>query len=772
MTLRRNFLIVGLIIGVVALLWGGSGSAQAHAVLVFADPEPNSIVNNSPTEMWILFSEPVEPAFSRITVLSQSGQQVDNGDLTVANEDDTALKVTLPELPEGTYLVSWQVLSTVDGHTTSGTFPFGIGVGELSGEVSAVSSSAQQPTVFSVGGRWLNLTGWVLLFGLFVFRLLVWQPVLTSVRLDRAEERLAQTFERTSLKFGYLALALLVVAAILTFISQSVQYELLNPDNFRAWLGTRFGLMWLWRLVLTILMIAAGVIYLFFRTKRQDAQRIARWQEESALALAAGLALTISLVSHSAALTSDDASLAFLADFLHVIAAGVWGGGLLLLGLALWLARPLPEKSKAWLNWGLILNFSALAAGAVGLLLLSGGYLSWQHVGSWTALFGTAYGLTLVAKIALALPAFGLAALNLLVIKPRLKAASTQPEADVAGRTQRGFRRLVFAEALFALLVLAAAGYLTDLQRGKDAPVLAEQPTELVLEGQAAADLNVTVNVEPAQVGQNSFDVLLTDETGRPIPEAKVQLRFTFLGQSMGTAQAWALSSEEPGHYQIDGGYLSLVGPWQIEVAVRRDNAFDAFAAYRVDSGLSSTFHPMGQESLLERVTQFLTQSGGSVTGTALILFAIVWAFLAGRAAKRDWQLVPLVIPGFIALWLGGMQIYTFFEEFTPAKFATNPILPDSGSITRGESLYTTNCMICHGPAGQGDGDLAASFTPPPADFTSGHTASHPDGDLHYWIQNGIPNTAMPAFGEQLSDEDIWHLVNYVRRLSAQAGGP
>lgn len=41
--------------------------------------------------------------------------------------------------------------------------------------------------------------------------------------------------------------------------------------------------------------------------------------------------------------------------------------------------------------------------------------------------------------------------------------------------------------------------------------------------------------------------------------------------------------------------------------------------------------------------------------------------------------------------------------------------------------------------------------------------------DRVYWIQNGIASSAMPAFKATLSDDDIWHLVNYVRRLSAQA---
>jgi putative copper resistance protein D len=62
---------------------------------------------------------------------------------------------------------------------------------------------------------------------------------------------------------------------------------------------------------------------------------------------------------------------------------------------------------------------------------------------------------------------------------------------------------------------------------------------------------------------------------------------------------------------------------------------------------------------------------------------------------------------------------------------------------------------------------LAATLSTLPADFGGGHTDTHPDGDLYHWIRNGIDNSDMPGFAEQLSSEETWHLVNYVRRLSA-----
>ncbi|MCP4936345.1 MAG: c-type cytochrome [bacterium] len=74
---------------------------------------------------------------------------------------------------------------------------------------------------------------------------------------------------------------------------------------------------------------------------------------------------------------------------------------------------------------------------------------------------------------------------------------------------------------------------------------------------------------------------------------------------------------------------------------------------------------------------------------------------------------------------------------------------------------------MCHGQEGLGDGELAPTLFPPPVNVADGHTSSHPDGDVFHWIKEGIEDTEMPAFDEQFSDEDVWNLVNYIRRLGA-----
>jgi copper transport protein len=784
--IHHSLFIIWLAFSALVFLLAQALPVLAHASLLTADPEPNALLETPPPQVRILFSEPVTLGFSRILVFSQSGQQVDNADLKIDNADKTALAVTLPPLGNGTYLVSWQVISAVDGHTTSGSFPFGVGVSQLASAPGAPATTGPQPTLISIAARWLNLMGLALLLGVFVFRLWIWNPAFKSVELDEEDERLDLDFGRASLKVGVAGVALLAVALVLTLIAQASQAGR-NPftlEFYQIWLSTRFGWMWMVRLWLTV--AAAFIVADLFAGLKLGRKGLRGWEWWAGLGFSIVILMTTSLVSHSAALRIEAADEpivnllhalalhqlaavppALNVDMLHLFAAGVWVGGLTQFALALWLARRLADESRAWLNLTLALNFSVLAAASVGVLILSGSYLASKHVGSWTALFGTAYGLALLAKLALILPTLGIAALNLLILKPKLNAAFDQPETESALKVQRRFGRLVCLEAVGALLILAATGVLTDFQRGQDAPLLAGQAEKVVLT-QTADDLNVTVTLEPGLVGQNTFDVYLT-QNNKPVTNAsEVSLRFTFLGQSIGTAKADAGSLGD-GHYRVDGGYLSLVGSWQVEVAVRRPDQFDTFAAFRVDAGLNGIIRPLEEQpGLLERLARFLTRGDGAVNGVLLILFAVGWSFFANRAAKWEWQLIPLLLPGLIAFLVGGVQLFTFFREFTPAKFLTNPVLPDSASIARGQELYQANCLACHGSEGRGDGPTSLGLNPRPADFTSGHTDSHPDGDVYYWIKTGVPNSAMPAFEEKFNDEDIWNLVNYVRRLSAQ----
>ena len=93
-----------------------------------------------------------------------------------------------------------------------------------------------------------------------------------------------------------------------------------------------------------------------------------------------------------------------------------------------------------------------------------------------------------------------------------------------------------------------------------------------------------------------------------------------------------------------------------------------------------------------------------------------------------------------------------------------NPLPADGQTITAGQQLYQANCAVCHGVSGRGDGPIAAGISPRPADFTQHMIpGKHTDGQTFLWIKNGFPGTAMPAWGQRLTDEQIWQLVTYIR---------
>ena len=109
-----------------------------------------------------------------------------------------------------------------------------------------------------------------------------------------------------------------------------------------------------------------------------------------------------------------------------------------------------------------------------------------------------------------------------------------------------------------------------------------------------------------------------------------------------------------------------------------------------------------------------------------------------------------------------------------PTEYAglTNPISPDAESLARGKTIYQAKCAACHGESGLGDGPTAEGLDPPPAPIA--HTSQMlSEAYLFYRVSAGgnfAPfNSAMPAWKEQLSEDERWDVINYIRSL--EAGG-
>src|SRR5512142_1363423 len=96
-----------------------------------------------------------------------------------------------------------------------------------------------------------------------------------------------------------------------------------------------------------------------------------------------------------------------------------------------------------------------------------------------------------------------------------------------------------------------------------------------------------------------------------------------------------------------------------------------------------------------------------------------------------------------------------------------NPIKADDASIARGKELFNINCKLCHGETGEGNGPIAAFLINyKPANLTSPLIKAFPDGQIFLTISNGVPDR-MPPLNENLTVNERWDVVNYVRTLKA-----
>lgn len=99
------------------------------------------------------------------------------------------------------------------------------------------------------------------------------------------------------------------------------------------------------------------------------------------------------------------------------------------------------------------------------------------------------------------------------------------------------------------------------------------------------------------------------------------------------------------------------------------------------------------------------------------------------------------------------------------ADTKTNPLAVNAKTLEAGMAIFKDKCARCHGPGGIGDGpDADPDATE--MDLTNPKRASrNPDGVVYYKVLNGKQRPKMPAFKDELSDEQIWTVVAYVQSI-------
>jgi mono/diheme cytochrome c family protein len=115
----------------------------------------------------------------------------------------------------------------------------------------------------------------------------------------------------------------------------------------------------------------------------------------------------------------------------------------------------------------------------------------------------------------------------------------------------------------------------------------------------------------------------------------------------------------------------------------------------------------------------------------------------------------------------GGSLILPKDQREAAAK-QPNPVKPTPESIALGKERFATFCVPCHGPEARGGvtGPVAVKFVPPPDLTNAAFQGGRTDGYWHSYLMVG--GAVMPSYGEALSSNEAWSIVNYLRTLAAK----
>ncbi len=736
--------------------------ASAHANLLEASPKPSEQLDTPPERVIIWFTEPIEPAFSNILVLNPGGADVTAGESEFDPTEPTVMWVPLVPLESGTFTVVWKNVSSVDGHKATGSFIFA--VGEPVG-IETQIDLAEQPIIQSPIDP---IVRWIIYIGIAVFAGGLLFETMIASRVARAEDE-HQSFafaQQTSNRFttaALAAIAVVVVAQIAQLILQSsIAFDLpiyaIYPNQLADVVsGSDWGRYWSWRFTAAILaalalLVASRLIRDARRSSDPDYLEEASLVTETPVGIAAiafsGIyLLLIALTSHNAATPGDIRWFAIATDLIHIIAATIWVGGIAYLLVAA-TSRSADQSSRtAFLQ--LATRFAPLAIFATTILVTSGIVSSLMQVTIPEAL-NTPYGRVLGAKVLLLVILIALAIRN-----NRSVARSTNPDATVAN----SLRRYISIELAVAFAVLLATAGLASLEPAR---LYAERTgigvADHVTVKETISGATIHVKLYPGNTGSNNLTVDITDDGVPFLSATEVRARVKYLDDNFGEYFA-PLENTSPGHWRLDNITIGISGAYQLDVNVVRSDSFDSHISTR----FSATSATIASDLIRPTVKSAMVAFGIliSVAGLAYLVATVIIAKPVTLNIHPHYGISVVVIT---------IGIFAILNAFTtgigiPDEAKGNPFPLNQESVQLGQETYTTTCATCHGDTGKGDGPAGLLLNPLPADLAI-HVPLHTDNELYDFISDGIDGTPMVAQRDNLTPDQIWHLVNYIRTIA------
>jgi len=615
------------------LLLAFPGTGEAHAILLRSDPAKDAILNAAPDQVRMWFSEDLNPTFSTAVVVNASNRRVDAGDAHVATGDAKEMDLHLrANLPPAVYIVIWRTQSADDGHVLRGSFIFSVtqpdgtlpklngilpGQDALGGGSIPTGASTGQldaPSIFTLIMTTLVDLGVVFWVGAQLWSTFVLQLMETNdSEQHELYQHIGQRFERL---FSLPTLLLILLANVGVLLGQGLsitgnRFDQLFSPAVLVGLATngRFGTYWLMREIVVLVAILLGAYTLLYARRAGQPIRLIDilfpWVN---LVLGLALLIAVTLSGHAAAVSANIVVYAALSDWLHLLAASLWIGGMLyvaLIYLPILKQRPALEQTRSLLD--ILPRYSPLAIAGVLIMAITGPFNATVHMYSWQQLLTTAYGRALDVKVLLIAALLLTSAVHVGLLRPRLAKAYVQYRGDspaaaptkttaqpasttgmrgpaqtklletrIAHQTKR-LTAILRWEPVLGVAVLLCTGLLAVFA-GTLQPPAAQQSQQLQQPAMASkpftttvktkdGKFTVTLNVSPNHLGSNVFTATVFDSKGALDTNVGVALYTTMLDMAMGT-DSINLQPDGKGHFSASGD-LTMSGNWQIRVQIR-----------------------------------------------------------------------------------------------------------------------------------------------------------------------------------------------------------
>lgn len=523
-------------------------STYAHSYVQESFPAQNEVLDKAPDKITLLFNESIQPAYYQIVLNDSSGQKIDGVKAVIDSKNAALLEATIPvQLPDDIYNISWKAVSG-DGHPVEGgiVFQVGDGAGKKMSDAPTTIPDSKSVNPLLIVMRWLQYTGQSLVLGLLALSLF-----LLPARL-RTSEATTWMRQRRYALFLWIGMALTVVALLVQLPLRIAWNADIPVTQTTTELGntfreTTFGQVWLIQMIAAVLIVILLILYAHSKLTISAKRTIGMM----AIALMIAQLLAKSLDGHAYA--EPYAGIAIAADFIHLVSALIWSGALV--AIAVFVPRivaPFTGEERKTVYWSIIRRFSWWAIVSVAALLVTGIYGSIIYLPNLMALFNTAYGLTLLAKMLLFLVMAAFGAMN--YVKGRQQ--KEELGKDLMWEVLTGFVILMLAAALVHLSPQAA-------------PISNGATPKQTVQTQEVNGYEITLEVPKAQMGSNTFIVSVKNKNeAKAVDVEQITLTMNHMDMAMAPTEILLTANDgKDGVYQKTG-MVSMNGNWNVKVHI------------------------------------------------------------------------------------------------------------------------------------------------------------------------------------------------------------